>query len=146
MDDKKCSKCELFFSKSDFHKNKKSSDGLVSQCKFCSKKNYVDNQDRLVSKQGIYDHNNRDKIHTRMNEYCLQNRDRIINRNKDYQLENHDRIMAQGKIYTNNRYKTDVSYRLICKTRTRIYKSLKGMTKQLSSINILGIDIDLYRK
>ena len=81
-----------------------------------------------------------------MNDYYLQNRDRIINRNKDYRLENHDRIMAQRKIYTNNRYKTDINYRLICKTRSRIYKSLKCMTKQLSSKNILGIDIDLYRK
>ena len=54
--------------------------------------------------------------------------------------------MAQKKISSNNRYKTDVNYRLICKTRSRIYKSIKGMTKKLSSINILGIDIDLYRK
>ena len=81
-----------------------------------------------------------------MNDYYLQNRDRIINRNKDYRLENYDRIMTQRKLYTNNRYKRDVNYRLICKTRSRIYKALKGMTKQLTSINILGIDIDLYRK
>ena len=54
--------------------------------------------------------------------------------------------MAQKKIYTHNRYKTDINFRLICKTRSRIYKTLKGMTKQSSSINILGIDIDLYRK
>ena len=51
-----------------------------------------------------------------MNDYYLQKRDRIINRNKDYRLENHDRIMTQRKIYTNNRYKTNVNYRLICKT------------------------------
>ena len=54
--------------------------------------------------------------------------------------------MAQKKIYTDNRHKTDINYRLICKTRSRIYKTLKGMTKQSSSMNILGIDIDLYRK
>ena len=54
--------------------------------------------------------------------------------------------MAQKKIYTNNRYKTHVNYRLICKTRSRIYKSLRGLTKQSSSRDILGIDIDLYRK
>ena len=54
--------------------------------------------------------------------------------------------MAQKKTYINNRYKTDINYRLICKTRSRNYKTLKGMTKQSSSINILGIDIDLYRK
>ena len=54
--------------------------------------------------------------------------------------------MAQEKIYTNNIYITDINYRLICKTRSRICKTLKGMTKQSSSINILRIDIDLYGK
>ena len=132
---KKCSKFGFVSLKSNFHKNKKSSDGLVSQCKCC-----------IIQKQRIYDHNNRNKIQTRMNDYYLQNRDRIINRNKDYRLENHDRIMTQRKIYTNNRYKTDVNYRLICKTRSRIYKSLKGMTKQSSTKDILGVDIDTYRK
>ena len=132
---KKCSKCGIISLKSNFHKNKKSSHGLVSQCKCC-----------VIQKQRIYDHNNRNKIHTRMNDYYLQNRDRIINRNKHYRQENHNRIMAQREIYINNRYKTDVNYRLIRKTRSRIYKSLKGMIKQSSSINLLGIDINLYRK
>ena len=54
--------------------------------------------------------------------------------------------MAQKKMYTKNRYKTDIIYRLICKTRSRSYKTLKGVTKQSSSINKLGIDTDLYRK
>ena len=132
---KKCSKCGVISLKSSFHKNKKCSDGLVSQCKCC-----------IIQKKRIYERNNRNKIQTRMNDYYLQNRDRIINRNKDYRLENHDRIITQRKIYTNNRYKTDVTYHFICKTRSTIYESLKGMTKQLSSVNILGIDIDLYRK
>ena len=45
------------------------SDGFNPQCKFCTKKNYVDNQDRLLNKQKLYDKENRDKINTRMNEY-----------------------------------------------------------------------------
>ena len=56
------------------------------------------------------------------------------------------KLWLRKKIYTNNKYKTNINYRLICKTRSRIYKTLKGMTKQSSSINILGIDINLYRK
>ena len=32
---KKCSKCGIISLKSNFHKNKKSNDGLVSQCKCC---------------------------------------------------------------------------------------------------------------
>ena len=117
---KKCSECGIVKLKSNFHKRLKSSDGLRSNCKFC-----------VIQRQRIYD---------------SENRERIINRNKDYRLKNHDKIMAQKKIYTKNRYKTDINYRLICKTRSRIYKTLKGMTKQSSSINILGIDINLYRK
>ena len=117
---KKCSKCGIISLKSNFHKNNKSKDGLFSYCKSC-----------VIQKQRIYD---------------FENRERIINRNKGYYLKNRDQIMAQNKIYTNNRYKTDINFRLICKTRSRIYKSLKGMTKQLSSINILGIDLDTYRK
>ena len=132
---KKCSKCGTISLKSNFHKNKNMRDGFVSQCKSC-----------IIQKQRIYDHSNRNKIQTRMNDYYLQNRDRIINRNKDYRLENHDRIMAQRKIYTNNRYKTDVNYRLICKTRSRILQALRGKLKSTSTKEILGIDIDLYRK
>ena len=39
----------------------------------------------------------------------------------------------------------DVKFRLITKTRNTIYKSLKGITKQSSTKEILGIDIDTYR-
>ena len=45
-----------------------------------------------------------------------------------------------------NKRETDVSFRLISNTRSRISKSLKGMTKQSSAKDILGIDTDLYRK
>ena len=55
---KKCLKCEIVKLKSNFHKNKKSKDGLFSHCKSC-----------VIQKQRIYD---------------FENRERIINRNKDY--------------------------------------------------------------
>ena len=50
------------------------------------------------------------------------------------------------KQYITNRIKTDVNYRLIILTRSRIYRSLKGTTRQSSTKEILGIDKDLYRK
>ena len=116
---KKCSRCGIVKLKSNFHKRSKSSDGLQSQCKSC-----------VIQKQRIYD---------------SENRERINNGNKDYRLKHHNEIMAQKKIYINNRYKTDLNFCLICETRSRIYKTLKGMTKQ-SSINVFAKDIDLYRK
>ena len=48
--------------------------------------------------------------------------------------------------YLKNKRETDVNFRLISNIRSRIYKSLRGLTKQTSSRDILGIDIDLYRK
>ena len=91
---KKCSKCGIISLKSNFHKKLKSSDGLQPHCKSC-----------IIQKQRIYD---------------SENRERIIIRNKDYRSKHHDKIMAQKKIYSNNRYKTDINFRFICKTRSKI--------------------------
>ena len=72
---------------------------------------------------------------------------------KDYYLKNLDKIKLYNEQnkekrnkYLKNKRKTDVNFRLISNTRNRIYKSLKGMAKQSSTKEILGIDIDLYRK
>ena len=50
------------------------------------------------------------------------------------------------KEYTKNRYKTDVNFRLIRNTRRRIHHALNGKWKSSLTRDILGIDIDLYRK
>ena len=44
--DKKCRLCKNTSLKSNFHKNKKLGDGFNPQCKFCTKKYYIENQDR----------------------------------------------------------------------------------------------------
>ena len=117
---KKCSKCKNILLKSNFRKNKKMSDGLQSQCKFCVndyKKNYyVANQDRLLNKQKLYNRENRDKINTRMNDYIK------------------------------NRIKTDVNFRLIRNTRRRVHQTLQGKSKPISTKEILGVDVNLYQK
>ena len=111
---KKCCRCKNILLKYNFHKNKNMSDGLHPRCISCSKKVYIENRDRLVSNQRLYDQQNRDKINTRV---------------KDYYLQNHDKIMAQKRIYSNNRYKTDDNFRLMCKTRSRIHHALNSKTK-----------------
>ena len=117
---KKCLKCGIISLKSNFHKDKKGKDGLFSQCKSC-----------VIQRQKIYDS---EKI------------EEVLNRNKVYQLKNHDKIIAQKRIYSNNEYKSDINFRLICRTRSRIRQALKGMTKQSSTKEVLGIDIETYKK
>ena len=74
--------------------------------------------------------------------YRLENQDRI----EQYYLENRDKIIAQKKIYFNNKNKRDTNFLLIKNTRIRMYNSLKGKTKSSSTIEILGIDIDIFEK
>ena len=62
MDDKKCSKCKLFFSKSDFHKDITKNDGYRPSCKSCTTQYYYDNQNRILDNHKIYIKNNRNKI------------------------------------------------------------------------------------
>ena len=70
--------------------------------------------------------------------FYLKNLDKI----KLYNEKNRERRNR----YLKNKRETDINFRIISNTRNRIYKSLKGMTKQLTTREILGIDIYLYRK
>ena len=124
---KKCSKCGIISLKSNFNKDNTKNDGLYNQCKICRKDYYMKNSIKLIQKQ---------------KDYYLDNRDRI----KEYQVKNHNKIIAQKKFYSNNKYKSDINYRLICKTRSRIRNALQGKIKSSSSRDILGIDIDTYKK
>ena len=45
-----------------------------------------------------------------------------------------------------NRIKTDVIFRLFRNTRRRIHHALNGKSKSISTKEILGIDIDSYKK
>ena len=88
-----------------------------------------------------------------MKKYCLDNRDWIKHnyldnrdRIKEYQLKSHDKINTRKKIYSNNTYKTDINFRLTCETRSRIRQVLRGKVKSSSRVDILGIDLDTYRR
>ena len=102
--------------KSNFHKRSKSSDGLQPQCKNC-----------ILQKQKQYDIENRDK-------------------KREYQLKNRKQINSRMNEYIKNRIKTDVNFRLIHNTRRRIHHALNGKIKSSSTRDILGIDINTYRK
>ena len=88
-----------------------------------------------------------------MKKSVLDNRDRV----RQYYIDNHDRLNTYQKNYNyeksektisyfGNRIKTDVSFRLIRNTRRRNHHALKGKTKSPSTQEILGVDIDTYKK
>ena len=61
---------------------------------------------------------------------------------KIYNEQNRER----GNRYLKNKQETDVNFRLFSNTINRIHKSIKSLTKQSSSRDILGIDIESYKK
>ena len=72
---------------------------------------------------------------------------------KDFYLKNIDEIKKNNEqnrekrnMILENKRETDVNFRLISNTRNRLYSYLKGMTKQSSAKEVLGINFDLYRK
>ena len=58
---------------------------------------------------------------------------------KQYRYENREK----RNINLKNRRKMDLNFELICNTRRRIHRALKGKSKSISTKEILGIDIVL---
>ena len=75
-------------------------------------------------------------------EYKTKNEDEINLYKKNYFQHNKNKIYE----YRKNRSKTDVNCRLICNTRRRIHHALNGKSKSISTKEILGIDIETYKK
>ena len=124
---KKCLKCGNISLKSNFHKNKNRKDGLQAYCLCCRTQ---------------YCNENRDQIIEYKKKYYLDNRDQIIENRKNYIKQNRTKINSNER----KRRQSDINYRLIKNTRCRIYHALNGKSKSSSTKDILGMDIDLYRK
>ena len=61
---------------------------------------------------------------------------------EEYLMKN----LEKRKINERIRYKTDGNFRLFKNTRRRIHHALNGELKSSSTKDILGIDLDNYRK
>ena len=57
-----------------------------------------------------------------------------------------NKTKKKRNVYLKNKRETDVKFPLISNTRNRTYKSLKSLTKQSSTKEVLAIDDDLYKK
>ena len=54
--------------------------------------------------------------------------------------------MAPKKIYFINKYKSNINFRLICRTRSRIREVLNTKSKSIQTKKFLGVDNDTFRK
>ena len=86
--------------------------------------------------------NNSIKLIQKQKDYNLKNHDRI----KHYKIENREKIIDYNKKYIQQRRRTDVNFRLILITRSRIQHALNGKSNSASSRDVLGIYINFYKK
>ena len=109
----------------------------MNDVKKCSKcKNEKDLSAFNIRKDTLEHRNQcRDCIKLIKKKYQTINKDKINLYNKNY-FEDKNKINESRK----NRRKTDVNFRLICKTRRRIHHALNGKSKSISTKKILGID------
>ena len=61
-------------------------------------------------------------------------------------MKNRDKISIWHNEHIKNRIKTDVSFRLTHNKRRRMHHALNGKSKSSSTIEILEIDIETYRR
>ena len=74
---KKCISCNVIKNITDFHKYKRSSDGVRARCKNCRKEYYILNADKERARVKKYYSENSDKVKKYQKEYGRNNRDLI---------------------------------------------------------------------
>jgi hypothetical protein len=141
MQIKKCTKCEIYKDLSEFNKNKRYKDGIISICKKCKSKMNMS-----------WAKNNPNKVKAIRDSHTLKHRDELNLKSRQWYLNNPDKV-KQGR--NNNktkrnqqrkeRRKTDVKYRLIELCRHRQYLTLNGNIKSAHTIELIGCSIEFFK-
>ena len=126
MESKTCTLCLSKLDATNFYAHKKSSDGLMNQCKNCIKQ-----------RSRLYHKTNKETISKKAKEYRLNNRDYFNSKNKEWNAKT-----GYGKKYQQERLKNDVLFKFINRLRTLIRISItkQGFNKKSKAHEILGCD------
>ena len=74
-----------------------------------------------------------------------QNIEEIQELSKEYRRTHKVEIRERDKKYQINRLKTDVGFRLIRNLRCRVRLALKGFSKSVSTMKLIGCDIEFFQ-
>jgi hypothetical protein len=133
--EKECSTCHQELSFDNFYKKSDSKDGLSPHCKSCKK-----------IKDKSYYLLNKDVIKTRVRLYEKQNQDVVKVRTKRYRQKNKKELNLKRNIYRKSRYKIDPAYKIKRNVCKRIWNGLMGISKQASSMKLLGCDFIFFKQ
>lgn len=127
MKTKICTKCGVEKSLDEFLVDKKHKNGKTSVCKLCFKK---------------YRQENKYYITNYAKKYRKENREKINNYAKKYREKYKKQINIKKNKYHIKRRKIDIRYTVKCNLRNRIWHALKTNTKSLSTMMLIGCEID----
>ncbi len=119
-----------------------------------NQKEYRDKNKKTIKKQRAKTYiKNRGKILINCKEYYDKNKENIQKYKKEYWINNKIKLSKQKKIYNKEnkrktnlrnkkRRKKDIHFRLLVNLRNRINKVLNGNDKSLSTMMLIGCEID----
>ena len=142
------------------------------QRKEYQKEHYLKNKEQRKEYQKEYYLKNKEHVKKQQKEYNLKNKEhkkeydreyRLNNNNnkqmREHYLKNKEHYKEQQKGYTskpetqelrrnraNERYKTDINYRILKLCRTRLWQALKGINKSASTMELIGCTPDELRQ
>lgn len=128
---KKCTRCDKEKELDQFFKDKSKSDGHRPDCKKCS--NY-----QIKNYQKI----NKNKISKNKAIYYIKNKKKISLNHKKYYIKNRKSILKQVAKYAKNKRNIDIRFKIKSNLRTRISKILTRGSKSLSTMFLIGCEID----
>ena len=137
---KKCTKCEIFKLKSEFHRDKSRKGGLYNRCKNCIALEHVEyyekNKDAIKLKTEEYRQKNKEKIYTWKAAWNQKNKESIA----EYQLVYRQEHKTERNQHSRDRYHSDDGYRILTNLRNRLNKVLKQSKKSTNTKKLVGIE------
>lgn len=156
---KQCPKCPKPKVLSEFGKDKYTKDGSSVYCKEHikeyrdkpenkikqakhNKEFHLKNREEILRKKKIFRDKpeNKAKQKKYQKDYRKNNREEIHRKDKDYR--NRPKVKARINTRQQNRRKTDINYKITKYLRTRTWYALKGNSKSLNTMFLIGCDID----
>jgi hypothetical protein len=81
-----------------------------------------------------------------MKEYYLQNKNKILKQVKSYYIKHRTKITKYINDYNKNRKKIDINFKILCNLRRRLNHALKGKSKSISTLKLIGCSIYKLKK
>jgi hypothetical protein len=103
---------------------------------------YQNNKEQEKKKKKEWYQNNKEQEKKKKKEWYLNNKEQANKNSRKWQKNNKEKI----KIWENNRYKTDINFRLKKILRGRIRKALKGKDKSITTLELIGCTINELKK